>query len=57
MTRVICVCGARPNFMKIAPVTDVISKAALVEQPRGNELEYRVIGLNKAGNAVNVTIL
>ena len=47
--------------MKIAPVTAVISKAALVEQPRGNELEYRVIGLNKAGesqsgNAVNVVL-
>lgn len=41
--------------------TAVISEATLVEQPRGKELEYRVIGLNKAGqsqpgNTVNVVL-
>jgi len=29
--------------------TAVISEATLVEQPRGKELEYRIIGMNKAG--------
>ena len=27
----------------------VISEATLVEQPRGKELEYRIIAVNKAG--------
>ena len=41
--------------------TAVISEATLVEQPRGRELEYRVIGLNRAGqsqpgNTVNVVL-
>ncbi|MBU0716678.1 MAG: UDP-N-acetylglucosamine 2-epimerase (non-hydrolyzing) [Planctomycetes bacterium] len=31
MLKVVCVCGARPNFMKIAPVTDELSRADGVE--------------------------
>jgi len=27
------------------------SKATLVEQPRGKELEYRIIAVNKAGES------
>jgi hypothetical protein len=30
--------------------TAVISEATLVEQPRGKELEYRIIAVNKAGD-------
>lgn len=30
--------------------TAVISEATLVEQPRGKELEYRIVGVNKAGD-------
>ncbi len=30
--------------------TAVISEATLVEQPRGKELEYRIITVNKAGD-------
>lgn len=30
--------------------TAVISEATLVEQPRGKELEYRVIAVNKSGD-------
>ena len=29
--------------------TAVISEATLVEQPRGKELEYRIIAVNKSG--------
>ena len=31
--------------------TAVISKATLVEQPKGKELEYRIVGVNKAGDS------
>ena len=30
--------------------TAVISEATLVEQPKGKELEYRIVGVNKAGD-------
>jgi len=30
--------------------TAVITEATLVEQPRGKELEYRIVAVNKAGN-------
>jgi len=30
--------------------TAVISEATLVEQPRGKELEYRIVAVNKAGD-------
>jgi UDP-N-acetylglucosamine 2-epimerase (non-hydrolysing) len=31
MLKVICVCGARPNFMKIAPLVDVLRRTPAVE--------------------------
>jgi hypothetical protein len=31
--------------------TAVISEATFVEQPRGKELEYRIIAVNKAGGS------
>jgi UDP-N-acetylglucosamine 2-epimerase (non-hydrolysing) len=31
MLRILCVCGARPNFMKIAPIVDVLSRTNGVE--------------------------
>jgi hypothetical protein len=30
--------------------TAVITEATLVEQPRGKELEYRIVAINKAGD-------
>ena len=30
--------------------TAVITEATLVEQPKGKELEYRIIAINKAGD-------
>jgi len=39
--------------------TAVITEATLVEQPRGKELEYRIIEVNKAseGEASNTVII
>jgi hypothetical protein len=30
--------------------TAVISEATLVEQPRGKEMEYRIVAVNKSGD-------
>ena len=27
MLKIVCVCGARPNFMKIAPIMDALGRA------------------------------
>ena len=39
----------RPDGAWEEVATAVISEATLVEQPRGKELEYRIIAVNKAG--------
>lgn len=31
MLKIVCVCGARPNFMKIAPIVDALAKSGAVE--------------------------
>ncbi|MBA7506223.1 hypothetical protein ES706_04904 [subsurface metagenome] len=40
----------RPAGLWAETATAVISEATLVEQPRGKELEYRIIAVNKAGD-------
>ena len=40
----------RPAGVWEEVATAVISEATLVEQPRGKELEYRIIAVNKAGD-------
>jgi len=40
----------RPAGLWEEAATAVISEATLVEQPRGKELEYRIIAVNKAGD-------
>jgi len=39
----------RPAGAWAETATAVISEATLVEQPKGKELEYRIIAVNKAG--------
>ena len=39
----------RPDGPWAEVATAVISEATLVEQPKGSELEYRIIAINKAG--------
>ena len=39
----------RPAGAWAEAATAVITEATLVEQPRGPELEYRIIAVNKAG--------
>ena len=39
----------RPSGQWQETATAVITEVTLVEQPRGPELEYRVIAVNKAG--------
>lgn len=39
----------RPEGSWEDAATAVVSEATLVEQPRGKELEYRIIAVNKAG--------
>ncbi|MCK5225913.1 MAG: fibronectin type III domain-containing protein [Planctomycetes bacterium] len=40
----------RPDGTWAEVATAVISEATLVEQPKGKELEYRIIAINKAGD-------
>jgi len=40
----------RPAGLWQEVATAVISEATLVEQPRGKELEYRIVAVNKAGD-------
>ncbi|MBA7695709.1 hypothetical protein ES703_104344 [subsurface metagenome] len=40
----------RPAGLWAETATAVISEATLVEQPRGKELEYRIVAVNKAGD-------
>ena len=40
----------RPDGLWAEVATAVVTEATLVEQPRGVELEYRVIAVNKAGD-------
>ena len=40
----------RPAGAREEVATAVISEATLVEQPRGKELEYRIIAVNKSGD-------
>ena len=40
----------RPEAPWEEVATAVITEATLVEQPRGKELEYRIIAVNKAGD-------
>ena len=40
----------RPAGLWEEVATAVISEATLVEQPRGKELEYRIIAVNKTGD-------
>lgn len=40
----------RPAGPWEAVATAVISETTLVDQPRGKELEYRIIAVNKAGD-------
>ena len=40
----------RPAGLWEDAATAVITEATLVEQPRGKELEYRIIAVNKAGD-------
>lgn len=42
--------GFRPAGPWEDAATAVITEATLVEQPRGKELEYRIIAVNKAGD-------
>lgn len=42
----------RPAGLWEDAATAVITEATLVEQPRGKELEYRIIAVNKAGDGV-----
>ena len=39
MTQVLCVAGARPNFMKIAPIIHAIKSA----QQNGKNIHYRLV--------------
>jgi len=57
MLKIICVCGARPNFMKIAPIVDALAQRAGVEtllvhtgqhyDERMSELFFRDLGIRK----------
>jgi len=40
----------RPEGAWQEAATAVVSEATLVEQPRGKELEYRIVAINKAGD-------
>ena len=40
----------RPAGLWEDVATAVISEATLVEQPRGKELEYRIVAVNKSGD-------
>lgn len=40
----------RPDGPWSEVATAVITEATLVEQPKGNELEYRIVAVNKAGD-------
>lgn len=40
----------RPAGLWENAATAVISEATLVDQPRGKELEYRIVAVNKAGD-------
>ena len=47
MQRILCVCGARPNFMKIAPVVDALRRVedvALVIVHTGQPYDERMSG-------------
>ena len=41
----------RPEGPWQETATAVASEATLVEQPRGKELEYRIVAINKAGES------